>query len=54
MAGMRGTPSRPAVAQDVRHSKVGRDNGRASAGHLPQKVERACHLANRADGDAGC
>ena len=31
----------------------GRDNGRASAGHLPQKVERAGHLADRADGDAG-
>src|ERR1700751_4460687 len=31
----------------------GRDNGRASAGHLPQKVERAGHLADRADGNAG-
>src|ERR1700739_3763506 len=31
----------------------GRDNGRASAGHLPQKVERAGHLADRVDGDAG-
>src|SRR6516164_9328653 len=31
----------------------GRDNGRASAGHLPQKVERAGYLADRADGDAG-
>ena len=31
----------------------GRDNGRASAGHLQQEVERACHLADRADGDAG-
>src|SRR5437867_3014979 len=34
-------------------STAGRDNGRASAGHLPQKVERASHLADRADGDAG-
>src|SRR6516162_9133021 len=34
-------------------STAGRDNGRASAGHLQQKVERACHLAERADGDAG-
>src|ERR1700745_4209590 len=32
---------------------AGRDTGRASAGHLPQKVERAGHLADRADGDAG-
>src|ERR1700739_1314892 len=31
----------------------GRDNGRASAGHLPQKVERAGHLADRVDRDAG-
>ena len=34
-------------------STVGRDNGRASAGHLPQEVERAGHLADRADRDAG-
>src|SRR5215470_12739272 len=34
-------------------STAGRDNGCASAGHLPQVVERACHLAERADGDAG-
>src|SRR6516225_7293771 len=34
-------------------STAGRDNGRASAGHLPQEVERACHLADRADGDPG-
>src|SRR6516165_5851137 len=34
-------------------STAGRDNGRASAGHLPQKVERAGYLADRADGDAG-
>src|SRR5215471_3283387 len=34
-------------------STAGRDNGRASAGHLLQKVERAGHLADRADGDAG-
>src|SRR5215472_493928 len=34
-------------------STAGRDNGRVSAGHLPQKVERAGHLADRADGDAG-
>src|SRR6516164_9352463 len=34
-------------------STAGRDNGRASAGHLPQEVERARHLAERADGDAG-
>src|ERR1700757_3416804 len=31
----------------------GRDNGRASAGHLPQEVERARHLADRVDRDAG-
>src|SRR5262252_3089050 len=36
-------------------STTGRDNGRASAGHLPQKVERAGHLADRADGGTpGC
>src|SRR6516165_5454010 len=35
------------------NSTAGRDNGRASAGHLPQKVERAGYLADRADGDAG-
>src|SRR5215471_7613790 len=34
-------------------SKVGRDNGRASAGHLPQEVERARHLADRVDRYAG-
>jgi hypothetical protein len=34
-------------------STAGRDNGRASAGHLAQEVERAGHLADRADGDAG-
>src|SRR5262252_5102447 len=34
-------------------STAGRDNGRASAGHLPQKIERAGHLADRADRDAG-
>src|SRR4029077_17491201 len=34
-------------------SKVGRDNGRASAGHLPQEVERAGHLADRVDRYAG-
>src|SRR6516225_7067219 len=34
-------------------STGGRDNGRASAGHLAQEVERARHLADRADGDAG-
>src|ERR1700749_1025485 len=34
-------------------STAGRDNGRASAGHLQQQVERARHLADRADGDAG-
>src|SRR6516225_11400236 len=33
-------------------STDGRDNGRALAGHLPQNVERAGHLADRADGDA--
>src|SRR6516225_11059533 len=32
---------------------AGRDNGRASAGHLQQKIERARHLADRAGGDAG-
>src|SRR5215813_5537961 len=34
-------------------STAGRGNGRASTGHLPQKVERAGHLTDRADGDAG-
>src|ERR1700746_2652666 len=34
-------------------STVRRDNGRASAGHLPQKVERAGHLADRVDRYAG-
>jgi len=34
-------------------STAGRDNGGASAGHLQQKVERARHLTDRADGDAG-
>src|SRR5215831_20520880 len=34
-------------------STAGRGNGRALAGHLQQKVERACHLAERVDGDAG-
>src|SRR5271163_195891 len=34
-------------------STAGRDNGRASAGHLPQEVERAGHLADRVDRDAG-
>src|SRR5215469_5504711 len=34
-------------------STVGRDNGRASAGHLAQEVERAGHLADRIDRDAG-
>src|SRR5215472_6529342 len=33
-------------------STGGRDNGRASAGHLAQEVERARHLADRADRDA--
>src|SRR5437660_4967089 len=32
-------------------STAGRDNGRALAGHLQQEVERARHLADRADGD---
>src|SRR6516225_12094463 len=34
-------------------STAGRDNGRALAGHLQQQVERARHLAERVDGDAG-
>src|SRR5580693_6269138 len=34
-------------------STVGRGTGRASARHLQQEVERARHLAERADGDAG-
>src|SRR5215813_8261762 len=34
-------------------STADRDNGRASAGHLPQKVERAGDLADRAECDAG-
>src|SRR5580704_10994609 len=33
-------------------STAGRDNGRVSGGHLQQEVERARHLADRADGDA--
>jgi len=33
-------------------STAGRDNDRASAGHLQQKVEGAGHLAERVDGDA--
>jgi len=32
-------------------STAGRDNGRALAGHLQQEVERARHLADRANGD---
>ena len=32
---------------------AGRDNGRASAGHLQQKIERAGHLAERGDGNTG-
>src|ERR1700752_718142 len=32
-------------------STAGRDNGGASAGHLPQEVERAGHLADRVDRD---
>jgi hypothetical protein len=34
-------------------STAGRGTGRASTGHFPQEVERARHLADRADGDAG-
>ena len=34
-------------------AKPARGNGRASAEPLQQKVERARHLADRADGDAG-
>ena len=34
-------------------SPAGGSTGRASAGHLPQEVERARHLADRADRDAG-
>src|SRR5215510_449466 len=34
-------------------STAGRDNGRASTGHLQQQVERARHLAECVDGDAG-
>src|SRR5262249_19437453 len=34
-------------------STAGRDNGRASAGHLPQKIERAGHLADRVERYAG-
>src|SRR5215467_7318473 len=34
-------------------STAGRDNGGVSTGHLQQQVERARHLADRADGDAG-
>src|SRR5205823_1039461 len=34
-------------------STAGRDNDHASARHLPQKVERAGRLADRADRDAG-
>src|SRR6516165_11271786 len=34
-------------------STVGRGNSRALAGHLQQNIERAGHLAERVDGDAG-
>src|SRR5260370_24666777 len=34
-------------------STAGRDTGGASARHLQQNIERARHLAARADGDAG-
>jgi hypothetical protein len=34
-------------------STAGRGTGRAPARHLQQEVERARHLAERADGDAG-
>ena len=34
-------------------STAGRGNGLALAGHLQQEVERARHLAERIDGDAG-
>src|SRR6202521_3773065 len=34
-------------------STAGRDNGFGLAGHLQQEVERARHLADRTDGDAG-
>jgi hypothetical protein len=34
MAGIRRTPSRPAVAEEFATSTAGRDNGCASAGHL--------------------
>jgi hypothetical protein len=34
-------------------STAGRDNARASTGHFSQEVERARHLTDRADGDAG-
>src|SRR5215469_15398515 len=34
-------------------STAGRDNGRALSRHLQQEVERARHIADRADGEAG-
>src|ERR1700757_3664049 len=56
MAGVGGTPSRPAVAEKTSPtSTAGRDNDRASGGRLrlvQQQVERAGHLTERVNGDA--
>src|SRR5262249_1529752 len=45
--------ARPRGREVSATSTPGRDKGGASAGHLQQQVERARHLADRADGDAG-
>jgi hypothetical protein len=41
------------VAEDVRHLDRWPWHRPRSARHLQQNIERACHLADRADGDAG-
>src|ERR1700741_3860129 len=46
-----GTPTPTGQARGLKAH--GRDNGCASTGHLPQEVERARYLADRADRDAG-
>jgi len=53
VAGVGRTPSRPAVAKDVRHLDRWPRQRPRSARHLQQNIERARHLAERVDGDAG-
>jgi hypothetical protein len=54
MAGMGRTPSRSAVAEDVRHPRpLAVTTAARQPGIFNREVERACHLAERADGDAG-